>query len=112
MQQHSARKFCGKFGNEYGSRRYLLLCPIAHLKEVPQHMSLIHSLQRSIALSLCVALALPSVAAQKKTAETEKPSYEQPQPERENLDLSMYDLIRQEGLAHSHVMEYASALTD
>ena len=75
-------------------------------------MSLICSLQRSVALSLCVALALPSVAAQKKTAETEKPSYEQPQPERENLDLSMYDLIRQEGLAHSHVMEYASALTD
>jgi len=75
-------------------------------------MSLIDSLQRSIALSLCVALALPSAAAQKKTQDADKPSYESPQPERENLDLSMYDQIRQEGLTHSHVMEYASALAD
>jgi len=75
-------------------------------------MSLLNALQRSIALSLCVALALPSVAAQKKTAEPEKPSYELPQPQRENLDLNMYQLIREEGLAHSHVMEYASGLAD
>jgi hypothetical protein len=75
-------------------------------------MSPIYLLQRSVALSLWVALALPSVAAQKKTADAEKPSHEQPQPERENLDLSMYDLISQEGITHSHVMEYASALAD
>ena len=75
-------------------------------------MSLINSLQRSVALLLCAALALPSLAAEKKTTEPSKPSYELPQPQRENLDLNMYQLIRQEGLAHSHVMEYASALAD
>ena len=75
-------------------------------------MSLINSLQRSVALLLCAALALPSFASEKKTTEPSKPSYELPQPQRENLDLNMYQLIRQEGLAHSHVMEYASALAD
>ena len=53
-------------------------------------MSWLSSLQRNVALSLCVALALPSVAAEKKTAEPDKPSYELPQPQRENLDLNMY----------------------
>src|SRR5271165_3883674 len=75
-------------------------------------MSIVTSLQRAVALSLCFAIALPSVAAEKKTAEPAKPSYELPQPQRENLDLNMYQLIRQEGLMHSHIMEYASALAD
>jgi carboxypeptidase Q len=47
-----------------------------------------------------------------KSAETEKPSYELPQPATEALDLNMYQLIRQEGLTHSHVMEYGSGLMD
>jgi hypothetical protein len=59
-----------------------------------------------------MALTLPSVAAEKKSTQPAQPSYELPQPEREDLDLGMYQLIRQEGLAHSHVMEYASALAD
>lgn len=76
-------------------------------------MPLLNSLQRSVALGLCVAIASPSIAADnKKTAEPAKPSYELPQPQRENLDLGMYQLIREEGIAHSHVMEYASALAD
>ena len=76
-------------------------------------MSIVTSLQRGIALSLSFAIALPSIAAQKKsTTEATQPSYELPQPQRENLDLNMYQLIRQEGIAHSHVMEYASALAD
>ncbi len=75
-------------------------------------MSIVTSLQRTIALSLCFAITLPSVAAEKKTAEPAKPSYELSQPQRENLDLNMYQLIRQEGIAHSHVMEYASGLAD
>jgi hypothetical protein len=75
-------------------------------------MSLITSLQRGIALSLCGALTFPSFAAEKKSSEPAKPSYELPQPQRENLDLNMYQLIREEGIAHSHVMEYASALAD
>ena len=40
------------------------------------------------------------------------PSYDQPQPATENLDLTMYQRIRDEGLGHSHVMEFASALMD
>ena len=45
-------------------------------------------------------------------AEVEKPSYELPQPEKENLDYTMYERIRDEGLRHSHVMDFASALMD
>jgi carboxypeptidase Q len=60
---------------------------------------------------LCVALSLP--AAEKKAKDTKsdeasKPSYELPQPGVENLDLTMYQRIREEGLSHSHVMEFAS----
>src|SRR5262252_8331645 len=41
-----------------------------------------------------------------------KPSYEMPQPAVENLDLTMYQRIRDEGLQHSHIMEFASGLMD
>src|SRR5277367_4452000 len=41
-----------------------------------------------------------------------RPSYEMPQPEKESLDLAMYQNIRDEALTHSHIMEYASGLTD
>jgi carboxypeptidase Q len=64
-------------------------------------------------LIVCVALPL-SGADKPKTANTEasKPSYELPQPAKETLDLNMYQRIRDEELAHSHIMEYASALAD
>jgi carboxypeptidase Q len=63
---------------------------------------------------LTAALSLP---AEKKAKDTKiddasKPSYEQPQPAVETLDLTMYQRIREEGLSHSHIMEFASALTD
>src|SRR5215475_1997912 len=67
-----------------------------------------------IAVVFCFAFSL-SAADKKKDAKTDdaaKPSYEMPQPAVENLDLNMYQKIREEGLEHSHVMEYASALTD
>lgn len=56
-------------------------------------------------------------AADKKSKEVKpdeagRPSYELPQPATENLDFTMYQRIRDEGLAHSHVMEFASALAD
>jgi carboxypeptidase Q len=68
-----------------------------------------------LTVSLTAALSLP--AAEKKAKDTKsddasKPSYEQPQPAVENLDLTMYQRIREEGLSHSHIMEFASALTD
>jgi hypothetical protein len=69
------------------------------------------------ALFLCLLLPLSISAADKhkeKVAapEAEKPSYELPQPAKENLDYTMYQRIRDEGLGHSHVMDFASALMD
>src|SRR5215469_12091134 len=63
---------------------------------------------------LCFAISLSTVAAEKtaKNTAASPASYDQPQPQREALDYGMYALIREEGLRHSHVMEYASALTD
>jgi hypothetical protein len=70
------------------------------------------------ALFLCLVLPLSVFAADKavdkkeKAAEADKPSYELPQPAKENIDLSMYERIRDEGVTHSHVMDYASGLMD
>ena len=67
------------------------------------------------AVLLCFAFSL-SAADQKardtRADDSAKPSYEMPQPAVESLDITMYQRIREEGLGHSHVMEYASALTD
>ena len=38
--------------------------------------------------------------------------YAEVQPASESLDLDMYQRIRDEGLNHSHVMEFATALMD
>ena len=67
------------------------------------------------ALALC--LSFSASAAEKKskdgkTDETSKPSYELAQPATENLDYTMYQRIRDEGLSHSHVLEFASGLMD
>jgi hypothetical protein len=72
------------------------------------------------ALLLCFALPLSVSAAdkdkQKVAAQADKPSYELSyelsQPAKENLDYAMYQRIRDEGLTHSHVMDFASALMD
>ena len=71
----------------------------------------------SVTLTFLVYFALPLSAADRNKAnanssDTNKPSYELPQPAKENIDYSMYQQIRYESLAHSHVMEYASALAD
>jgi carboxypeptidase Q len=68
-------------------------------------------------MCLLLAAAIPAVAADKsdkktKAPETEVPAWEQPQPAVEKIDYGMYTRIREEGLQHSHIMEYASALTD
>ena len=65
----------------------------------------------ALALSLCPCLSLANKRS-KEISNPPRPSYELPQPARENLDYTMYERIRQEGIAHSHVMEYASALMD
>ncbi len=62
--------------------------------------------------ALLLTLAIPACAvfaadkAKTKPAEDTTPSYDQPQPATENLDLAMYQRIREEGLQHSHIMEY------
>jgi carboxypeptidase Q len=69
-----------------------------------------------VCLSLLISFALTLAAAADKSKkmadEANQPSYAQPQPQRETLDYGMYQRIRAEGLSHSHVMEYASALDD
>ena len=71
----------------------------------------------SVIITVLIVCALPLTAADKKKnntspAETNQPSYELPQPAKEDLNYAMYQQIREEGLKHSHVMEYASALMD
>lgn len=73
----------------------------------------------SVIITAVIVCSLPvsSIAAGKKKnnpspAETSRPSYELPQPAKEDIDYSIYQQIREEGFKHSHVMEYASALMD
>jgi carboxypeptidase Q len=68
-------------------------------------------IRRALLLSSLSILTISSQAADKpKVSDT--PVREQPQPAVEKLDLNMYMRIREEGLQHSHVMEYGSALAD
>jgi len=72
-------------------------------------------LRAFFALLISLAIPLAGAAADKsktKSGDASQPSYEMPQPQRETLDYGMYQQIRDEGLKHSHVMEYASALDD
>jgi carboxypeptidase Q len=65
------------------------------------------------AAALCTTLSL--YAADKKSApaaQTAADPYAEVQPATENIDLAMYQRIRDEGLNHSHVMEFATALMD
>ncbi len=74
---------------------------------MPRHLRLL------AAAALCTALSL--YAADKKSApaaQTAADPYAEVQPATENLDLAMYQRIRDEGLNHSHVMEFATALMD
>jgi carboxypeptidase Q len=59
-------------------------------------------------------LSVASLHASNKPAEVRGYDYTrgEPQPATESLDLGMYARIREEGLTHSHVMEYAGALFD
>jgi carboxypeptidase Q len=58
--------------------------------------------------------SMPVSGKEKKVPPPEqaKPSYELPQPAKEAIDYNAYQLIRNEAVAHSHIMEYASGLMD
>src|SRR6202142_1502976 len=66
--------------------------------------------------AVCLAAALVAHAAEKPKSAASAPAgtdpYAEVQPATETLDLSMYQRIREEGLNHSHVMEFATALMD
>jgi hypothetical protein len=61
-----------------------------------------------------LAAAILSHAAEKKAAPAPAATdpYAEVQPATETLDLAMYQKIRDEGLNHSHVMEFGTALMD
>ena len=63
-----------------------------------------------LSLGLGAGLLASSAMAADKAARAPLP--EAAQPATESMDLTMYARIREEGLLHSHIMEYASALTD
>ncbi|HEY6445895.1 MAG TPA: M20/M25/M40 family metallo-hydrolase [Acidobacteriaceae bacterium] len=83
-------------------------------------------LRRCSALLLMAALPLAAQSTKHKThtaaatqsapvaqsANAYSGPWDDPQPAVEKLDLTMYQRIREEGLQHSRVMEYASALAD
>jgi len=78
-------------------------------------MSFVRALARWGCCTAAIAsLAVPAHSADKKTKDVvaETPSYYGPQPATENIDLTMYARIREEGLKHSHVMEFGGALAD
>src|SRR3984885_7131008 len=67
--------------------------------------------------AVIASLAIPAYSADKKPKDTAPsepttPSYYGLQPATENIDLTMYSRIRDEGFKHSHVMEFGSALAD
>ena len=63
---------------------------------------------------LAVGLSLHAADKSKAPAPPPAPTdpYAEVQPATESLDLAMYQRIRDEGLNHSHVMEFATALMD
>src|SRR6202051_1736565 len=68
----------------------------------------------TFAAVLCRTFSVSAAEKKSKAAKADEaqPLYEMAQPTTENLDYTMYQRIRDEGLAHSHVMEFASALAD
>jgi len=68
----------------------------------------------SCAAAALACLVVPSSAADKKVKDVESdvPSYYGAQSATENIDLTMYARIREEGFKHSHVMEFGAALAD
>ena len=68
-----------------------------------------HSCLRCFVVPGLLTLLASTAVGQK---EKKVPSYYGPQPAVENLDLTMYARIREEGFKHSHVMEFGAALAD
>ncbi len=74
--------------------------------------SYVARLSAAAMLSAAVTLYAAEKPKPKPAAPVQVDPYAEVQPATENLDLAMYQRIRDEGLNHSHVMEFASALAD
>ncbi len=66
----------------------------------------------AVLLSVAVSLSAADKPKPAPAASAETDPYAEVQPATETLDLAMYQRIRNEGLNHSHVMEFGSALLD
>ena len=75
---------------------------------MPMNSLRVFSAMALIAVTALYAAEKPKTAA----APAASDPYAEVQPASETLDLNMYQRIRDEGLNHSHVMEFASALMD
>jgi carboxypeptidase Q len=75
-------------------------------------MKSIHRSLPAITSLLVFVLLAPATAQEKHTKPTPASQIEPAQAGREAIDFTMYARIREEGLAHSRVMDYASALFD
>jgi hypothetical protein len=64
------------------------------------------------AVLLTAAMMLYAADKPKPAAPAQSDPYAEVQPATESLDLNMYQRIRDEGLNHSHVMEFGTALMD
>jgi hypothetical protein len=73
-------------------------------------------LSPAVFLAAALVLHVPAQSATKPKAAAPPAAaadpYAEVQPAAETLDLNMYERIRDEGLNHSHVMEFATALMD
>jgi carboxypeptidase Q len=70
------------------------------------------ALRRTLVFAASVLLATSSNAADKTELAAGWNDSQMQQPAVEQIDLNAYNAIREEGLAHSHVMEYAGGLID
>jgi len=70
------------------------------------------ALRRTVVFAASVLLVTSSNAADKTELATGWNDSQKQQPATEQIDLNAYNAIREEGLAHSHVMDYAGGLMD
>src|SRR6185437_10494529 len=117
--QHLCQQAAGGPRAAFSSVPSPLPWPTMHLQNhtpIPRSRNSMISrcLRYCAAMMLCAAVSL--YAGEKpKPAPATQPAvdpYTQVQPATESINLAMYQRIRDEGLNHSHVMEFATALMD
>ncbi len=90
-------------------RSIVLLCCPLYFKEDSLLMIMIRS---AVCMGLLLCMPALSSPAAERPAKALLPGAVAAQPAVESIDLSMYTRSREEGLEHSHIMEYAPAHAD